>query len=93
MLNAYRNAIRQFSELQSRRGLPGQFIRHQVMADEVNDPTLISQRVYGTRAEAQAVMAAAGVSFIWEEIPLDEIILPRQDQLLKIKRMTGMVAA
>lgn len=92
MLNLYRNAIRQFADLQARRGLSGQFIRHQVMADEVNDPTLVSQRVYGTRNEAQAVMAAAGVSFIWEPLPMEEIILPRPAQLLQIKRLTGMVA-
>lgn len=91
MLNLYRNAIRQFSDLQARRGLSGQFIRHQIMADEVYDPTLVSQRVYGNRNEAQAILAAAGLSFVWEPLPMVEIILPRPAQLLQIKRLTGMV--
>lgn len=90
MLNTYRNAIRQFSDMQRRRGLAGQFIRYQIMPDEVNDPTLISQRAYGNRNEAQAVMAAAGTSFIWEALPEDEIILPTPVQLRQIKQMHGV---
>lgn len=90
MINAFRNAIRQFSDMQRRRGLVGQFIRYQIMPDEVNDPTLISQRVYGVRTETQAVMAAAGTSFIWEELRAgEEIILPTAMQLRQIKQMYG----
>lgn len=89
MLNAYRNAIRQFADLQRRRGLPGQYIRHQIMPDEVNDPTLVSQRVYGVRGEAQAVMAAAGVSYCWEPLPQEEIILPTPLQLRQLKQLHG----
>jgi hypothetical protein len=62
MLNEYLNAVRQFCELQAKRGRTGQFIRYQILADEVNDPTLVSFRVYGTRDEANVVMVAAGGS-------------------------------
>lgn len=49
MLNPYHNAIRQYGELQARRGLTGQYIRYQVLPDEVLDHTLVSFRVYGVR--------------------------------------------
>ena len=36
MLNPYHNAIRQYCELQARRGLTGQYIRYQVLPDEIS---------------------------------------------------------
>lgn len=47
MRNPYHNALRQYCELQARRGLTGQYIRYQILPDEVLDHTLVSFRVYG----------------------------------------------
>lgn len=90
MLNEYLNAIRQFCELQRKRGRTGQFVRYQILADEVNDPTLVSFRVYGVRSEANVVMIAAGTNGIWEQLPEDEIILPLPQQLQQLKAMYGV---
>ena len=87
MLNEYLNAVRQFCELQAKRGRTGQFIRYQILADEVNDPTLVSFRVYGVRTEASVVMVAAGTNGIWEQLPESEIILPLPQQLQQLKTM------
>lgn len=86
-MNEYLNAIRQFCELQAKRGRTGQFIRYQILADEVNDPTLVSFRVYGVRTEANVVMVAAGTNGIWEQLPETEIILPLPQQLQQLKTM------
>ena len=63
---------------------------HEIKPDEQWDTTLISERVYGTRAEHLAVMAAAGLDTV--EAPLKigvKIALPTQEQLYQIKRRTG----
>lgn len=62
---------------------------HQVTPDEVMDPTLISQRIYGRRDEYLAVMAAAGISSPDSGIPMVLLTLPNESQLLQIKRRTG----
>lgn len=90
MLNEYLNAIRQFCELQAKRGRTGQFVRYQILSDEVNDPTLVSFRVYGTRDEANVVMVAAGTNGIWEQLPENEIILPLPQQLQQLKAAYGV---
>lgn len=90
MLNEYLNAVRQFCELQAKRGRTGQFIRYQILADEVNDPTLVSFRVYGVRTEANVVMVAAGTNGIWEQLPETEIILPLPQQLQQMKAIYGV---
>lgn len=64
-------------------------IIHDVAPDEVNDPTLISQRVYGTRYEVLAVLASARVDVPDAPIPQTRIILPAVEDLRKIKRKSG----
>ena len=90
MLNEYINAVRQFCELQAKRGRTGQFIRYQILADEVNDPTLVSLRAYGVRSNANVVMVAAGTNGIWEQLPETEIILPLPQQLQQMKSFYGV---
>lgn len=90
MLNPYHNAIRQYCELQAKRGLTGQYIRYQILPDEVLDHTLVSFRVYGVRTEADVVRVAAGVSGIWEPLPQIEIILPTALQLAQLKKEYGV---
>ena len=68
----------------------GTAIRHTVIADEVNDLTVISRRVYGTNDDALAVMAAAGLDRV--DQPLLEgsiIVLPTRLDLQAIKNSTG----
>lgn len=89
-MNEYLNAIRNYCELQRRRGRAGQFVLYQILPDEVSDPTLVSQRVYGVRSNANVVMIAAGTNGIWEELPQQEIILPTPAQLQQIKRLYGV---
>ena len=64
-------------------------IRHHVLPDEVRDPTLVSQRVYGRRDEFLAVMAAAGVDVADQPLPTRTIVLPTEGQLAQIKRRAG----
>lgn len=64
-------------------------IFYQVKPDEKHDLTLISQRVYGNRDEYLAVMAAAGVDSIDQELKQKKIILPIPARLNSIKRETG----
>jgi hypothetical protein len=90
MLNDYHNAIRHYCELQRKRGRTGQYIRYQILPDEVYDQTLVSQRVYGVRTEADVVQMAAGVNGIWEPLPQIEIILPTAMQLMQLKRAYGV---
>lgn len=64
-------------------------IRHQVTPDEAFDLSLISERVYGRRAEFLAVMAAAGLDSFDQELTQREILLPTEQVLDLIKRQTG----
>jgi hypothetical protein len=67
-------------------------IRHWVTPDEAFDPTLISQNVYGTRREFMAVIAAAGVDSLEQEITPRLLVLPTADQLAVLKARTGFYA-
>ena len=86
MKNDFRNAIRDLIEKLKKRGLTGQYIHHQINKDEINDPTLVSQRAYGSREYADVVMVACGTSGIWEELPRAEIILPTMLQIIQLQQ-------
>lgn len=57
--------------------------------DECFDLSLVSRRVYGRRDEYLAVMAAAGIDSFDQELKQKRIALPNENELLRIKRMTG----
>jgi hypothetical protein len=59
------------------------------LPDERWDLTLVSQRVYGNRHEALAVLAASGLSRFDEPLTERRLILPTADQLSTIKKQTG----
>lgn len=59
--------------------------------DERLDMTDVSQRVYGTRDEFLAVMAAAGLDAPWQVLTERRIILPTARQLAAIKAACGFV--
>jgi len=84
--NRFYRAVRDFA---LRTKMWEQAIWHEVTPDEVMDPTLISQRVYGRRDEYLAVMAAAGISSPDVGIPMVRLTLPTEGQLMQIKRMAG----
>lgn len=90
MQNAYRNAIRDLIELIKARGTSNQMIAWQVGEDEINDPTLVSLRAYGSRNHADVVMVACGTSGIWEQLPAVIIVMPQLAQVLQLRRKYGI---
>ena len=86
MINDFRNGTRDLIEKLKKRGRAGQYIRWQINKDEINDPTLVSLRAYGSRDYADVVMVACGTSGIWEELPREEIILPTLLQLIQLRQ-------
>lgn len=90
MQNAYRNAIRDLIELLKARGTSNQMIAWQIGEDEINDPTLVSLRAYGSRNHADVVMVACGVSGIWEQLPAVIVIMPQLAQVLQLRRKYGI---
>jgi hypothetical protein len=78
--------IRRFSE---NTKIWEQSIVYETKPDERFDLTLVSQRVYGRRDEYLAVMAAAGLDMVDQELTQRRLILPTEGQLYAIKRRTG----
>ena len=64
-------------------------VRHHVLPDEVRDPTLVSERVYGRRDEFLTVMIAAGIATVDQPLPARTITLPTEAQLSQIKLRAG----
>lgn len=84
---AFFRAVRKFSE--SVKPWEGH-ISHEVTPDESWDLTLVSERVYGRRDEYLAVMAAAGLSTVDQELKAGRrIALPTESQLYSMKRQAG----
>ena len=85
-LNHYHNAIKDLVNLMISKGKTGQVIKHSIGADEINDPTLVSLRVYGNRHDYDVVMVCAGTNSIWQALPEREIYLPTKAQLCMLKK-------
>lgn len=64
-------------------------IEYQSKPDERWDMTLVSQRVYGTRDEFLAVMAAADLDSVEQELTERLLVLPTAAQLAAIKQDVG----
>ncbi len=64
-------------------------VRYFTRPDERWDLTLVAQRVYGSRDEYLAVMAAAGLDRMDQELTERELVLPTADRLALIKKRTG----
>lgn len=88
--NAYRNAIRDLIELIKARGTSSQMLAWQIGEDEVNDPTLVSLRAYGSRTHTDVVMVACGTSGIWDPLPTVVIVMPQLAQVLQLRRTYGI---
>lgn len=68
-------------------------IRYTSLPDEKFDLTLVSQRVYGSRDEYLAVMAAAGLDRLDQPLEEQLLVLPTPELLERIKRQTGYRSA
>lgn len=63
--------------------------RYDTLPDERWDLTLVSQRVYGNRNEFLAVMAAAGLDRVDQELTQRRLVLPTAAQLEALKQQAG----
>lgn len=64
-------------------------IRYFTKPDERWDLTLVAERVYGSRDEYLAVMAAAGLDRLDQELTERDLVLPTPSRLALIKSRTG----
>lgn len=80
-------AIKQFSD--KAKGWDTDVKWYFIKPDEKWDATLIAQRVYGRRDEFLAVMAAAGIDSVDQEIKQKRIALPIYSKLIEIKHKCG----
>jgi hypothetical protein len=67
----------------------GDAIRYYTQPDERLDLTLVSSRVYGTRAESLVIQAAAGLDSPEYEMTEQMLVLPTIEQLRAMRRMAG----
>lgn len=86
-MNEYLIAIRDLITLLKNKGKSGQFLRWNVMPDEVYDATLVSFRAYGSREYSNVVMVAAGTNSIADPLPNDILILPTLMQIRQIQSL------
>jgi len=68
-------------------------IRYFTKPDERWDLTLVAERVYGSRDEYLAVMAAAGLDRLDQQLTERELVLPTASRLALIKFRTGFQSA
>lgn len=66
-------------------------ILYDTLPDERWDITLASRRVYGTPGEFLAIMAAAGLDSVEQEMTERRLVLPTARQLLQFKALAGFV--
>ena len=64
-------------------------VSYETKPDEAHDFTLVSRRVYGRPDEYLAIMAAAGLNHVDDELPQMRLTLPNEGQLQTIKQRTG----
>ena len=81
---SFYRAVRRFAETAT--GWQTNAIFYETKPDEKFDLMLISRRVYGRPDEYLAVMAAAGLDSVDQELKQRRIILPNEHTLMSIKR-------
>lgn len=64
---------------------------YQTLPDERWDVTLVARRVYGSRDEFLAILAAAGLDSVEQELTERELVLPTARQLALMKQRAGFV--
>ena len=94
MRNEFYNALRRHIEVNEKRtGYGGSLVVHQIGEDEVNDPSLVSLRVYGTRIHSDVVRLACGTSFTHELLPLKPVLLPSLNAVVTLQKKYGVMDA
>lgn len=83
--------VRRVVDFSQRQPEWAECVIYQTLPDERWDLTLVSQRVYGNRDEVLAVMAAAGLDSVEQELTERRIVLPTARQLADIKSPAGYV--
>lgn len=86
MQNEYRIAIRKLLETSARRGQQYNLRHYQVQIDEVNDPSLVSLRLYGTRKYTDVVLVACGLSYAHELLPVQAFYFPTMQDILQLQK-------
>ena len=86
MINEYRNAIRDHINRLIKQGKLNQLIVWDIQHDEAQDLTLLSLRMYGSRAYTDVIQVACGTSGIWEKLPVKRIAVPLIADVLKFRR-------
>ena len=86
MINEYRNAILDHINRLIKQGKLNQLIVWDIQQDEAQDPTLLSLRMYGSRAYTDVIQVACGTSGIWEKLPVKRIAVPLIADVLKFRR-------
>ena len=67
----------------------GECIVYQTKPDERWDVTLAARRVYGSREDFLAILAAAGLDSVEQVMTERELVLPSARQLLLMKQRAG----
>lgn len=80
-------AVRKFCRT-AKNYTPGS-IRVDTTPHERLDITKLSQRMYGTRDEVLAVMAACGLDTAYQPLEQQTVVLPTPAMLLQLKRAAG----
>lgn len=90
MLNEYQIALRQLIERAQRRGKAHDLRFYQVQEDEISDPSLISFRLYQSRAYITEVKVACGISYAHELIPVQAFYFPTLRDILSLRKKYGV---
>lgn len=91
MQNEYRIALRKLLETSIRRGQQYNLRHYQIQVDEVNDPSLVSLRLYDTRKYIDVVLVACGLSYAHELIPVQAFYFPTMQNILQLQKKHGVV--
>ena len=85
--NTYLNAVRTHVDLLVRRSRTDKLVIYDIGSDEVHDPTLISQRVYGSRDHTDIIMLCAGMNRIGEALSRHRIYLPAATTVMMLRKI------
>ncbi|MCK4090671.1 hypothetical protein [Acinetobacter radioresistens] len=91
MQNEYRIAIRKLLETSKRRGQQYNLRHYQIQTDELNDPSLVSLRLYGSRKYVDVVLVACGLSYAHELLPLQAFYFPTLQNILQLQKKHEVV--
>ncbi|OTG87930.1 hypothetical protein B9T34_16300 [Acinetobacter sp. ANC 3813] len=87
MRNEFYIAIRRHIEVNAKRtGYGGSLTAYEIGEDEINDPSLVSQRLYGTRQHSDIVRLSCGTSFTHEPLPQKVFLFPSLNAIIQLQK-------